>query len=540
MANLPFNLKIPSITKQTVANIPLISSADVFVGATRVLDPNGLFSVENFGRIGDGKRFDQFGTIHIKVKVLHPQLYKVLGKLKTLYKGILTSKSYAIWDEEQKDFIPASEMEGETGARFFLKYLKYIKFEDRKSLARQRQVVLIRKYLDVALSEYVMVLPAGMRDIEIKEDGRVEEDEINGLYRRLIMISNTVPDNINPEAVLDSTRVALQNTFNEIYDLLFGILLQGKRSFYMQKFLSRRVANGTRNVLTAMNIDPKAFGDPTTPSVVETQVGLFQTARAVLPITIHQLLTYFSPRFNRANNTAALYDRKTLKRVTIDLDDKTLDTYTTTEGLDKFINRYKEPANRHNDVLIKKYAVGLIYVDEQDNFLLVDDIDTLPESLDKSFVRPISMTELLYLCNYRHWGDYGLYPTRYPITGEGSTFPSKPYVKTTTQSIVRYELDPLTGERIGDTHRAISFPLKTSMDFLDSMVVHTARLAGMGADFDGDLGSGDYAYSNESIQEIKDMTAKRRFYVSADNSLRTRLSVDPLIKFFTNFTGEYV
>lgn len=536
---LPFNIHIPAITKSTVAGLAEVSSPDIFEGATKVLHPQGLFSVENFGRIGEEKRSEQIGYININVKIFHPLVYDRLKRLKALYSGIIDGTRYALWDDELKDFVPASEMEGQTGAAFFMSHWKNIVFQRNKSPTRTRRINVVEKYRDQALSNYVLVLPAGMRDIESKDDGRVEEDEINSLYRKLITLSRTVTSTNLAEnsPVLDATRHALQTTFNEIYDHIF-MLMTGKNGFLEGKFASRRLFYGTRNVLSAMDTAPQVLGEPNTPSLNDTVVGLFQTMRGMLPVTVSRLLRYTEGKFNRQSGNAVLYDRKTLKKVNVSLDSDELDRFTTAEGLDKFINKFKVKQLRHAPVNVKNYYLGLIYVDDQNNFMHVDDIDALPEGLDRKWVRPITHAELFYLCNYRNWSDAMLLITRFPITGEGSIYPSSPYVKTTMRSEVRYQLDSITGERIGEGYIANEYPDRSVEDFMESMSPHTARLDGLGGDFDGDTGSADFCFTDDAMQEKKDFFATRKAYISTSGRLRTPLGVNVFKLFLHNFTHE--
>ena len=52
---------------------------------------------------------------------------------------------------------------------------------------------------------------------------------------------------------------------------------------------SRRIFNGTRNVISSMDPSSDYLGSDTQPSFTDTVLGIYQLCKAALPITIHQL-----------------------------------------------------------------------------------------------------------------------------------------------------------------------------------------------------------------------------------------------------------
>ena len=91
---------------------------------------------------------------------------------------------------------------------------------------------------------------------------------------------------------------------------------------------------------------------------------------------------------------------------------------------------------------------------------------------------PITFCELLYLSVYKQSHTYPAYFTRYPITGNGSIYPTYPYLKTTIRSEVRTELDDSWNKT---TDIAIQFPITNEM-FVNSMSPHKIHLSKLGAD----------------------------------------------------------
>jgi hypothetical protein len=222
------------------------------------------------------------------VEILSPVIALTLFELKQLYREVMSGTRWAIWDDEQKDFFPASPTDkgAGTGYNFFIQKWQQIAPKKTESLIRQQSIELIEKFRDIAVSKYVIVLPAGLRDLEVGNTGRETENEINPLYRKLISASRLVPTigTKNPE-LLDSTRWNLQRTFIEIYKYLFD-LLEGKHGFLRGKWAARKIFNGTRNVIGSMDASSAVMGREDAIKPTDTVIGLFQGLKSLLPVAI--------------------------------------------------------------------------------------------------------------------------------------------------------------------------------------------------------------------------------------------------------------
>ena len=187
---IPFNISILEITDNLLAYIKPVRVLDTFEGSTKNFHEDGLFSQTIFGRVGEQVRNKRFSYIDIKVHIFHPIIFNTLGELKGLYTEIMSGKTYAVWDDEVKDFVKSNALaEGsDTGYAFFISKWKDIAFNGQGSERRKINVALIEKFRSVALVNKIVVLPAGLRDYEILEDGRESEDEFNALYRRILAI----------------------------------------------------------------------------------------------------------------------------------------------------------------------------------------------------------------------------------------------------------------------------------------------------------------------------------------------------------------
>jgi hypothetical protein len=117
----------------------------------------------------------------------------------------------------------------------------------------------------------------------------------------------------------------------------------------------------------------------------------------------------------------------------------------------------------------------------------------------------------------------------------GSIYPSKIYMKTTIKSEQRRELDDMWTP-LGDDHIAYEFP--TGKPYVNSLVPHSARLAGLTADFDGDMVSGNATYTDESVTEVNDFLGKKRAYVGTSGEFVASTNVDTVKLVFHNLTGD--
>ena len=76
-AEIPFNIKILALTPDRLKAIRPVRALDIFEGSSENFHPDGLFSVEIFGRVGDERRNRRFSYVDIKVPVFHPVVYNI-------------------------------------------------------------------------------------------------------------------------------------------------------------------------------------------------------------------------------------------------------------------------------------------------------------------------------------------------------------------------------------------------------------------------------------------------------------------------------
>lgn len=534
--DIPFNIRILQLSDDLLRGLRPVRSLDILEGATNSYHPDGFYSTEIFGRVGDPLRMKSFSYIDIKVSVFHPIIFNRLRKMKALYQGIMSGKEYAKWDAEKRDFVAADQLEGKSGFDFFVRYWDQIVVEDTGSTERQETIALINAYRKEALTNKIVVMPAGYREVET-DNGRMREPDIISFYKRLLSIANSIAEaavKLNPEAV-NTARYNLQTAFVELYNFIES-LVEGKKKLMLGKWASRATFDGTRNVITAMlNTSKELLGDFEV-DLNSTQVGLYQTVKGLRPVVVHAVLTgIIQKAFSTPDQPTMLVDPKTLKRVPVQLKTPIYDKWASVEGLEKQLNKLAIDATRHKPVMVGSHYLALIYQDDH-FFKVFFDIGDLPEGLDPSKVRPLSYGELFYVSFYKESARYPLVVTRYPVTGVGSIYPSKVYLRTTVQA---KSLLPLNDdwEPMDESYRAAQFPIPGEA-FINSQIPHSTRLALLGADFDGDTMNGLFLYTEDSIEEIDKFIASKKSYIGTDGRPLASISVSTLDLVFHNMSSD--
>lgn len=537
--HIPFNIFIMDVTPALVESMRPTNTTEIFETGTRNFHPNGLFSVETYGPLGSAERDGRFSYIDIHTEVFHPLIYKRLGSLKRLYLEILEGKRYAIFSEETKDFEPSNEIEGETGFAFFTQHFPKLELKETDSDIRNLRVKLINNNKTKAMVNKVLVMPAGLRDLHIEASGRTSEDEINKFYRALISVSNGVPDTpaSRNDPIINNSRLQLQRNFNAIFEMIFN-MIKGKRGFALGKWASRKIVNGTANVISPMKVTVDRLGSKGVPGINNIQMGLYQCIKSVLPKTLYFLRTgYLSNVFSgNHEGEVKLTNPKTLRAEWVIPSPESLERWTTREGLEAQVTRFKNVGFRQRPIMVDGYYLGLLYHGKE-GFKFFQDINELPAGFDKRAVTPINMTSLYYLSGYREWGKLAGVTTRYPVTGQGSTFIGLIYCKTTIRSTTSYELGD-DWRRLGEDYVCYEFPdQERNASFVMTLSVHNSRIIALGADFDGDRCTFTAIYAQDSLDEINQLKRRKEWYMSLSGALSLSADVDNVGLVMRNITG---
>lgn len=526
----PFNINILKVEKTDLLKLGKISSPNIFDNMNN-FHTEGLFSTTIFGNIGSELRNRTFGYIDLNIEILHPLIYDAIINLKSFYKQIAEGKVSAVFNSQTGEFIKSSSETSDTGYNFFFSHITKLKFEKNESEKRSFLIDLFNKSIkeNTYSLRYLLVIPAGLRDYSIDANGKPQEDEINTYYRKILAQSSIIDSNsaIKTPGIYDNVAIGIQNLSLELFDYI-KTLLEGKNKLILGKWLTRKIFNSTRNVLSSNIENADNINSNKRLKYNECLVGLHQFIRASVPKSTYELKNkYIRNIFIENSNTAILTNVKTLKKEEV-LNthiQKEYDLWTSSDGLDKVIAMLGNLNSRNEPILLNKgkHYMGLIYRDDK-YIRFIQDIDELPEGYNRDKVEPVTLAEFMYLSVYHLNGVYPGLITRYPITGFGSIYPCYVKFTTTTDSYVLEELDDNWNPSGNIAH---NFPNKNS-EYFNTCAVHPSHLGSLGADFDGDTVSLTIALTDESMEEIKEYLNKKEYYINDSGTFTFSNSVDVL------------
>ena len=490
-----------------------VSSHQIFEASTTKLHPDGLFSEEIFGEIGSDLRLIKFGYIDLHTEVFHPQIYTNIVTMKGLYKDIMSSKVYAKYDDEVEDLIACTkdEIDAGTGYDFFIKNFHRIKFKQTNSLKRDIKIRIFEKYKDLLTIKKCLVLPAGLRDLEEEADGRMSSADINKLYNSLLSLSLAMPPDMGDHPIFNSLRFNIQAKVYEIYQYIKN-LVEGKRGFGQGKYMARRLAFGTRNVISSAIIEGESPDDPKYLKHNETLVPLFQAIKMYQPIVQYYLRLFFYRHvFDTNTNKVAGINPKSFHLEYFEVSDIEKNKYTTDEGLDLFIARYLDEDKREKPVAMydvnKSHFYLALVLDLGDTIYITRNAEEFCNNYNELHpdakvyprdLRPLTLIELMYMTAYPSLKHSHMLNVRYPVTHIESIYPSKVHLATTRpgRTVEFHSIDDESSMTLPE------YPI-FGAQHVDAMALHHSWLSNLTADHDGDMGNGTGIISKTANDEIE-------------------------------------
>lgn len=517
------NLDLLVLTDTMKRLLGSITSLAIFEPSSQRFEPKGLFSTDIFGPVSSKQRMRAFGYINLRAPVLHPLVYTEFINLKGFYGEVISGQRYGAYDNNIRDIVPATKETGRTGYQFVMECISKIDFKSTGSPKREERIKLVKKGIspEYRLKEYV-VLPAGMRDYTIDDRGRPQEDEINTLYRRLLMITSMLESiTVNDDTIesVDSIRYNIQLSINAIYDHISS-LLHGKSKFIQGSFAKRGVDYGTRNVIVPSQFTMMHADDEGTLELGDTTMGLFQFCSGISPATKHQIVSKFSRRiFNQESSSARLVDTTTLRSKTVEINLKYRDEWITFDGIDNILNKLRYEDNLSAPVKVGEYYLLLVH-DDGKTVHVIYDTDYLPDGITVNMLRPITYGELFYIAVHDIRQDHPSIVTRFPTINQGGTYPSAIYLKTTIIGRrVRVYIDGIGTDML-------EYP-KQNEDYYIAMSPHFAHLEALDGDHDGDKMSGLMVMTMEAAKELRDYINTPANYLNTAGSILNPMGSKP-------------
>lgn len=482
-ARTPFNLSLLNLDSGNIyKQLGKVTSGNMFDGANYNLHPEGLWSNEIFGPVGDPLRLKKQAYMDLNVEILHPLVYRELISANKLLDEIMAGTTFAVFDEETKQFVRSNAIDGETGYDFFFRNFDKYQLPDTGSPKRRETIKLIEKNKDILKINKFIILQAGYRDVEFK-DGQISHDEVNQIYRELLSLASSIGSTSHKSnmALLNNTRYAIQKTALKLFMYLGEITGHGKKKLIQGKWASRNVFQTTRNVITAPKASGRFAHDKDNQGYNNIVVGLYQQLVSCLPFAIRGIKNSFlKDKFSDPLHPVKLVNKKTLKEEDVYLNQDWFDVFQSDEGIRKLIHRFKPDAVRHKAIEVDGYYLSLIYKGPDNTFKIMNSITELPPDRSKEDVHPLTFIELLYICTYHEINDTPGFATRYPITGIGSNVPGNTIVMTTTKTEKRRMLND-NWEIDDNIPEFLKFPVY-GMDCFNSMSPPVTAYKNQGAD----------------------------------------------------------
>jgi len=517
--NEPLNIELLILNNKITKQMLEVKTRDIFLQNSTEFHHEGLFSTTIFGEVGSKERNTTFGYIDLGIDILHPRVFKELVSLNSLYGGILDGTRFAIWDHKVKDFVESDRLDGKNGLHFFLEHYDDIVFKETDSTQRAFKIKFLKKYKaeEIVMNKY-LVIPAGIRDYKLLESGKALENEINGLYRKVLTISSSAKvfksDVKNKDnEYISAVRKRLQKAALDVYEYLEN-LLDGKSKFIQGKWTKRAIMYGTRNVIVGSSSIMTDLDDEDRPNSITSSLGVFQAAKGILPITVFNIRTRFLQDIFDVNSTnAMLIDPKTLKKKPVEISEKTRSRWVTDDGIEETINKLGQNEILNSPITVDGHYLLLVHEDD-DKVDILKGIESMSEHMDVKNVRPITYGELVYLSIFDIIRDYPAYVTRYPIIQYGGITPTLLYLKTTIKSKrVKVKL-PDTLEY----KTAVEYPIIGEV-YVSALEVPEIYLDAMGGDFDGDKVSLNIVWTKNNSKEVLSKLNSRSFYITTSGKV---------------------
>ena len=541
ISSSPFNVKLLDPEEYIRKHFTKeITSFSIYEPSETVFHRDGLFSEQIFGQIGTSQRLVTFGYIDLHTQVFQPNVFLNIAKLGSIYTDVMSGVSYGVLNEDTGELTladPSDENAG-TGFQFFVSIFPKIVFKTTESDQRKTRIDILNQYKPLCTCSKLLVLPAGVRDLRT-ESGVESQEEINKLYRTILSYATQIPKDTTSD-IFDAFRYTLQQKVVEVYTYIKNII-DGKSGFLRGSYGRRKIAGGTRNVISTATYAVKTPKDPQYLRHDQVSVGTFNALKANQLTSIYILRSvFFDPIFSSANNTISLVNKDTYQLEYFEVPSRELKKFDNDSAIEDWINRFKNPDTRNIPITVNttqgpQYA--LMVHDTGNRITVFRNIDDIKPLLGDGFslenVRPLTWVELFYMVATQSYKpNKHTFVTRYPVIEDGGCFPAVPMIGSTIPSRVVNVYSALTNT---DLAEFTNYPILGN-SYQDTIVLHASRLKGLAADFDGDTVSLNAVVATDANAQITEYRESVQSIIDSRQQLVAGPNTDNISWTFLNMS----
>lgn len=495
--------------------IPEVKKGTMFVTGSMEPDPEGLLSYEIFGTPGSIERKKSWGHIDLVNKFMHPHIYYDLCRYQALYKTLINGQDDFFVDPATgrmtavtpKTPVPKGCDHG-TGIRFLYRVWDKINF-NYKNLKSSSTIMRLKLISSFKKEEIFItklpVMPAFYRDMSSNND-RISE--INTMYRKIINNASSLKSTSGMLEVfgVTSSDRKIQETINEIYNYFIDIV-GGTKGFIHRNVMGKSTDYSARAVISMPNYDSNSV-EETEVDFTKTAIPLSTVCKCFSPFIKYGIKQLVNTILNGSNFIFYL-DPKTKKLTREELANNWMDDYESDE-MDKLIQLYDTSYEYRLEpfcIRVKNEDIGkvpLMWIDS--NKSKVEDLNSAVDESkinSKYSIRPLTITEALYIAAYKTCSDKCMYITRYPIEDQHNIYPTLiniiPCTNTEKRIFMGEEFPkwPVLPDPNENDAKALNYI------FVDTIRVFPTYLKALGGDFDGDQISTQGVFTEEANEACK-------------------------------------
>lgn len=519
------DVNIPNWDKWAIDNkIPEVKNGMMFSQKSSEPDPEGLLSYEIFGPPGTVERKRSWGYIDLVNKFLNPHiLYELTRYQASVYKNIVNGNEDFFINPVDgkltmvtpKTPLPKGADHG-TGIRFLYRIWDKINF-DYKGITSTSTVNRLKMLKSFKKEEiffsHMPVIPAFYRDMSNKND-RISE--LNKMYRKILGNAAALRTSSGMLEIFGTTSSdrKIQDTLTEIYQYFIDIV-GGTKGFIHKNVMGKSTDYSARAVISMPKYDTNTV-EETEVDFKTSAIPLCTVCKCFAPFIkygLRKLVDYCL----KGSNFVFVMDPKTLKVTREELAIDFMDDFSDDDKLDDLIQLYDSSYEYRLEPLMIRLKNGqkvpIYYIDNRN-----EEVNSLNEATEEmkvnagKTIRPLNISEALYIAAYSTCKDKCMYITRYPIEDQHNIYPTLiniiPCANTEKRSFggeifPKWPILPSSTEHAKDLNYL----------FVDTVRVFPSFLKALGGDFDGDQISTQGVFTEEANR------ACRKYITSKMNTI---------------------